>query len=915
MPSPSLRCPTPRRGSLFGRGIVAGPWLGFVLALVLCACGGPDEGDAPYRVVARLLPEVPEVFSPDELATFETVLDDDLARAETVARWARRGFDLADKADPGGEWILGASGRAELERVVELEAEGVDRIEVLMLGLENTELELAWAGPGEEFDDTRRLVAKARRHEEPPSFRFELAQQALWSGTIERLRLRFEPGAHRRARLVRIWAVERRTDREGTERAFARTWKVRFRSDTRSARLVSTERPFEHVLQVPPGAVLEGAFGLHRKNGPAVPFTIEVASGGETRPVFEAEVGKGALAPVLWHPARVDLSPWAGHEVTLRFRAEAPESVLATWGELEILAPAARDAAADTTPDVILVVVDTLRADRLSFYGYEHETAPRLGRWAERHGVVFRSAVSSAPWTYPSHVSLFTGLDTLSHGYNDAVMLSSGTEMLAEILQQAGYETLAVTAGGFVSPRFGFAQGFDRYFTNTRGDKVDEGDLPFNIERSLAWLGEGDRPRFLFLHTFEVHSPYHVRQPYYRQLFGDDGDPEWISGVAHLRQENRPTAGAVVRRTMGVDSGDGAHPITPDEFQLVSKAYDSGIAYADQLLVDFFGQLEQRGRPTLIVLTSDHGEALGEHGGLGEHGYLYDHNLMVPLVLALPGGEGAGKAVARQVRTVDIFPTVLDALGLAPRPAIDGRSLLPLVADERADFPRVAWSSTAMQGVSLRQDDKLKYIANPTVWERERAPEALYRLDRDPRELDDLAGSEPTESFRRATLERYHLTLKGLLLVVDQPADAPAGSVVERLEITAPETALGPPQIRSFDAPPDALPVPRPGQVEILTPPGESFSVALERVGPRSPLALRLVGATPCEVGLAELVGTAQDTPPPIRLGPDCRPIPEGEKPSFVLTLLFSGAESTGDEAPKLSPDLERQLKALGYLD
>lgn len=915
MPSTFPQQQAPRPGVLHRHPAVFLPW--FLSAALLVSCGGTEEKVA-YRVVERLVPEVPELFSPDEIATFETVLDDDFARPETAGLWQRRGFDLADRADPSGEWVLGASGKGELERLVELDASRVDRLEVLMLGLDEEKLELSWAGPGQDFDDGRRLATTARRHLEPPSFRFNLSHHAAWNGPVARLRLRFEPGARRRARLVRIWAVDRKVETERVNHGFARAWKIRFRSDTRSGRLVSRGRPMEHRLEVSPGAVLEGAFGLHRQHGSEVPFGIElVDASGVVQEVFAARVGRDALAPNTWHPARVELAPWSGRQVTLRFRADVTESALAAWGELAIVAPSSGaevvESQTSVLPDVVLVVVDTLRADRLSLYGYEHATSPHLDAWARNQGVVFRSAVSPAPWTYPSHVSLFTGLDTLSHGYHDAVALPASTEMLAEVLQGVGYETLAVTAGGYVSPRYGFAQGFDRYFTNTRGDRVAEGDLPFNLEKSLEWLGEGDRPAFLFLHTFEVHSPYHVRQPYYRELFGDEGDPDLIGELSHQRQGHGTTAGAVIRRTLARGKGQGAPPIESEDFPLVSRAYDSGVAYADHLLGDFFTALEERGRPTLLILTSDHGEALGEHGGLGEHGYLYDHNLMVPLILSLPGGRGAGAMIDRQVRTIDIFPTVLDALGLEPRPGIDGRSLLPLLDDGRVDFPRVAWSSTAMQGVALRQDGKVKYIANPTVWERERAAESFFRLDRDPLEIENLAASEATESFRRATIDRYHRTLKGLLLVVDQPSASVSG--VERLLITAPKSQLGAPQVRSFDAPPGALPVPRPGLIEVRTPPGGRFSVALERLGPRSPLRLALEGEASCTVELAELVGEDDVAPSPIRLGSDCRPLAEAAEGVFTLTLLFSGTEATGAEAPELSPELERQLEALGYLD
>ena len=891
-----------------------------VVGLTLGCGGGAPATDGTFRhVVARLIDETPELFSPDVIHEFAITLEDRFDRPRFPEAWTLEGDDVGRRFDAGSkDWLLESPGEIVLHGQVDFAAGDLDRFEVLMFGLDReTEVELSWAGPGQDFAPERSVRTRARRHHQPPSFRWELVHRETWAGQIERLRLRFVPEVGRQARLRRIWGTDRRTNTESFDTIFGRSWKLKLRSDTRTGRLVAKSRPFEAEIDVPADAVLEAAYGLHRLEGPTTQFAIEVVAGGESTQVFAGEAGGGGPnAPATWHPARIDLAPWAGQRITLRCTTDARETALAVWGEVKLLAPQAAVAqqegtASLPTDDVLVLVIDTLRADRLSLYGYPHETSPRLDAWAEERAVVFETAVTTAPWTYPSHVSLFTGLDTLSHGFNAANLLPASTEMLAEVLQAAGYETLGVTAGGFVSPRYGFAQGFDRYFTNTRGNSVPEGDLPVNIGKALEWLDAGDRPRFLFFHTFEVHSPYHARQPYYRELFGDDGDPELLASLERRRRQDGKVAGAVTREVWAIDEGHGLEPIDPEQYELVSRAYDSGIAYADDLLVDFFDQLEDRGRPTLVVITSDHGEALGEQDGLSDHGYLYDFNLLVPMVVALPDGRGSGQRVDRQVRLVDVFPTVLDSLGLDERTAIDGRSMLPLVDDPRADFPRVAWSSTAAQGISMRRDGTMKFIANPTVYGRERAPHALYDLVRDPQELENLANPTTVEPFSRALVERYHRTLRGLLIAVDSPTDS-----VQRIEVRSPRGTMAPQQIRTFDAPGRAVRSTAPGQLDIEVSAGDRFSTAVEAVGTDTPFTLRLESAAPCTIRVADWLGDDPAIPPILRFGSDCQPLPEDADGVFALTLLFQGSlDDLAGPTQELSPELERQLRALGYLD
>ena len=165
--------------------------------------------------------------------------------------------------------------------------------------------------------------------------------------------------------------------------------------------------------------------------------------------------------------------------------------------------------------------MDDLRADHLSLYGYRKVTSPNIDSWAGHHGVTFSNVVAASPWTLPSHVSLLSGLDALSHGVNfpqDAA--GKDVLFLAEALREAGYRTGAVTGGGFLRPEYGFHQGFDR-FRWWPGEIGHPDELDDGLDTALRWIETwADGPFFLFFHTYEVHSPFHRREPHFERLGG-----------------------------------------------------------------------------------------------------------------------------------------------------------------------------------------------------------------------------------------------------------------------------------------------------------------------------------------------------------------------------------------------------------
>jgi len=494
--------------------------------------------------------------------------------------------------------------------------------------------------------------------------------------------------------------------------------------------------------------------------------TVE-APGDEAAVVLDdrAEPGGG------WREARLDLGRFGGRRVRLRLETDAegrpfdPRWGFGLWADAVLLRPSERP-----PPVAVLVSIDTLRADRLSLYGYRRATTPHLDAWARERATVFRRAVAAAPWTLPAHVSMFTGLDAHRHGINHEGGAGPELEMLAEVLQRSGFTTLAVTGGGFVHPSWGFAQGFDSY--RYYRDEAGFGDeMRAGIDAALALLeAKGDRPLFLFFHTYEVHNPYRARQPFFDRLSDLDAGGYLVRGGRRpvLAEEGFLDRRAFTllhrgREVLGQDL-----PFTANE--LASDLYDSGVAFADEQLARLLGALSAAGlgERALVVVTSDHGEMIGEHG-LVAHLALYEENLLVPLIVSAPDGRGHGREVAAQVRSVDLAPTVLELLGLERRAGIDGVSLARLLDGDRGEVPPVAWSYAAASnyGLAASVRGRVKYIFKNQAWSSAARTEELYDLALDPREQDDLAAGGDQRLGRLRELARVELDQVGQRLGIE----------------------------------------------------------------------------------------------------------------------------------------------------
>ena len=382
--------------------------------------------------------------------------------------------------------------------------------------------------------------------------------------------------------------------------------------------------------------------------------------------------------------------------------------------------------------NVLLVTIDTLRADHLGAYGYRRPTSPRIDALASR-GALFERAYTYWPKTRGSFVMMMTGRRPSQNGYGKThPVLVDFNATLASVLRAAGYETAAVVDNPNVAAQHGYAKGFDRYRETWQekalGDEV--GRARAITEDGIAFLrAPHAKPFFLWLHYVDPHAPYAPPAPYDRR-FVDGGEVQ------------RSPQLAVVPGFHGGIPKRWAIP-GQDRLAWYVAQYDGEIAFADEQVGRVVDALDKSGAAprTLVIVTSDHGESLGEHGYFFDHGEdLFDPGLAIPLLVMAPGAK-AGVRSRALASTLDILPTVLDALKLSYPPDLAGRSLLADVAGRGgADGP--AWLSAQNErNLAAAFDQRYKIVATPR--DDGGARLALFDREKDPAEARDVSRAEP----------------------------------------------------------------------------------------------------------------------------------------------------------------------------
>lgn len=413
----------------------------------------------------------------------------------------------------------------------------------------------------------------------------------------------------------------------------------------------------------------------------------------------------------------------------------------------------------DAAPDVVIWLVDTLRADHITPYGYERDTSPVMARLAGE-GVLFEEAHVHSNWTQPSVTSLLTGMNPLPFRQDFQLRVPQELLLAAEWFAAHGYRTAGFTTTMATAGQFGYDQGFHHY-REIDGDLDEEArsartgtafEAGTLVDTTLAWLDEHhdrtrDGPLFLYLHTVDPHQPYH-RHP----------------GVPDFAKPYRgPQDGSIERIVQAQQDAS----FQPEDKQHLIALYDHEVAYNDAQLGRFLAALAQRGRGgnLLVLVVADHGEELFDRSTIAHgHGNLHRELTHVPLIVWWPGRLPAGTRLTGLMRGIDVLPTLLDLVGLPPLPSTDGRSVARAVrgdaplAEARTGSARMVIDRAKGEDdtVAVRDDDWL-FIRPPEPGSgKERRWPRLYDLRADSREWQDVAAAHPerTRIYREA-IERW----------------------------------------------------------------------------------------------------------------------------------------------------------------
>ncbi len=430
----------------------------------------------------------------------------------------------------------------------------------------------------------------------------------------------------------------------------------------------------------------------------------------------------------------------------------AGAALLSAGAWLALTRPKDRDAA--QRPDVVLLVLDALRADRLGAQRNGQPLTPFLDEFGKT-SLVFTNAIAQSSWTRPSMATLFTSLHVDAHqvyydspqdetGKTRADVLSEKLDTLAEYLKANGYRTAGVQTNGNLKRELGFAQGFDsyEYFPDAPAAQITDAAI-----KSLGTMGDRG-PRFLYVHYIDPHLPY-VPPEFYRTLLG------WPLKIT-------PEETAIVTDFMGyfndyLEFVTGLQPapkypqLSEEGREAVRLLYDGEVRYTDDEVRRLLGAVRAQWPKALIIITADHGEHLWEHKSLSHSTTLYDELTRVPLIVNAPGLDPG--RTGKPVGLVDLMPSIAERLGTAPQPWWQGRSIFGEIPGDRVLFSHTEGTAPKYNiSLEMAQQGALKLIVNH---KREDADE-LYDLAADPHEHDNLAGQRPDDAGKLRKLISAH---------------------------------------------------------------------------------------------------------------------------------------------------------------
>lgn len=380
--------------------------------------------------------------------------------------------------------------------------------------------------------------------------------------------------------------------------------------------------------------------------------------------------------------------------------------------------------------NVVLITLNAARADHLKTYGYKRNTAPNIDKLA-KGALIFEQAIAQSYWTLPSQASIFTSKYVHSHGvYGRTEKLSEKELTLPEILKIYGYKTAAIVGGLDMVAAYGFNQGFDYYFDDTEQESM--GSFRDIIPKAIKWLRENkDNKFFLFIQGYDIHAPYRQPEPY-EDIYDTDYDgilDELIIDYQFLKNINKDTL-SLNGRTI---------KLTEEDINHIIAHYDAGITYADKFIGELLKEINELNlsHRTIIIITSEHGEELLDHGSFDRFGQknLYEEVIRIPLIIKHPRIKG--RRIMNQVQLIDIMPTILGFLEIPFNKEAQGLSLVPLIEDKgiKAEFNHYVYSEAGPNKWAMRTKD-WKLIYDSGKYE-------LYNLQEDTAEINNLSNQRP----------------------------------------------------------------------------------------------------------------------------------------------------------------------------
>ncbi|MBD3287324.1 sulfatase-like hydrolase/transferase [candidate division KSB1 bacterium] len=402
-------------------------------------------------------------------------------------------------------------------------------------------------------------------------------------------------------------------------------------------------------------------------------------------------------------------------------------------------------------PNIILIVIDAARADHFSCYGYHRKTTPFMDKIANE-GILYNNAISTAGWTLPSHASMFTGTYPSKHGaHNENFFLSDKLPTMTEALTEQGYKTVGFCRGDWVSDSTGLTRGFEEYYNLHFSKfqhkmkrlinyfKINGVDTwSYEINKNVKkWIKENSSPFFMFIHYSELHLPYSLPNAY-RKKFVSVSDEE-------LNKVNQNPK----------EYYSGRVKMTEKDFQISRDLYDGALAYQDRRIGELYQFLKIRGvlDNTVFIITSDHGESLGDKEHFDHYYVLYEPIIRIPLIVRHPGIFGTGVRDDSLVQTLDFFPTVLEMLNIdrsaynemqgIPLPPLNNGEKREFTISERfQDLKGLKESYPDMDLSHLEKFEKDRKVAIRTkefkLIKSMRGNSELYKISEDPHESTNL---------------------------------------------------------------------------------------------------------------------------------------------------------------------------------